>query len=321
MKKIILFTLFGMIGGFLAFSIGVAYWFQHPKKNLPTIIMIEKGSSLSQVVSHLSKSQLVDFPFFFKGFFYLLGNTRQLKAGEYLIPASVTPAQLIHILKGGNVILHPVTLIEGETSHHLTQKLLEDTRFQGMCESPPEGSLLPETYTFPRGTERQQIVARMQKAMNDALAALWTQRPPDHPLKSVEEVRVLASIVEKETAIPQERPLVAAVFVNRLKQGMPLQADPTILYAFTKGERVLGRDLTLEDLHVESPYNTYLNLGLPPTPIANPSLASLKAVLEPADVPYIYFVANGLGGHVFATTLAEHQKNHAIWRKVRAKAN
>jgi UPF0755 protein len=298
-------------------AIGMACWFHHPQHNKGTVVLIKKGATLAQISMLLTQHQVLDFPFLFKGILYATGDWRHLKAGEYLIPPVVTPAQLIHILKSGDVMLHRVTLIEGETSHCLVQKLIQDPRFQGTCEVPPEGSLLPETYTFPRGTERQKIVRRMQKAMQAALTDIWAQRPQDHPLKSQEEVVILASIVEKETALLSERPLVAAVFLNRLKQAMLLQADPTLLYALTSGTRSLGRELTREDLQVVNPYNTYLQAGLPPTPIANPSLASLKAVMHPAPVSYLYFVANGSGRHVFATTLEEHQKNHAAWRKVR----
>ncbi len=296
---------------------GVSYWYQHPQKNQKTVVLIESGASLSQITSCLGASHVLDFPILLKGILYGSGEWRQLKAGEYLIPASVTPAQLIHIIKSGDVILHPVTVIEGETSYHLAQKLLKDDRFQGPCETPTEGSILPETYHFPRGPERQKIVGRMQNAMHTALTETWAKRSLDQRLQSPKELLILASIVERETSLPQERPLVAAVFLNRLKQGIPLQADPTVLYGLTQGKQDLGRALTKDDLQAESPYNTYRQLGLPPSPIANPSLASLKAVAHPATVDYIYFVANGTGGHVFAVTLEEHKKNHAAWRKIR----
>lgn len=298
-------------------SISTTYWFQHPQKNQSTVVLIEKGASLSQITTALSHQNVLTFPFLFKSFLYITGGWRSLQAGEYLIPPSVTPAQLIHILQSGNVILHPVTLIEGETSPRLTHKLLEDTRFKGDCKSPPEGSLLPETYHFPRNTERQKIVDHMQRAMKEALTETWAQRSPHCPLSSPDELLILASIIEKETRLPQERPIVAAVFFNRLKVGMPLQADPTIIYGLTLGQGDLGRELSLQDLRTENTYNTYLNLGLPPSPIANPSLASLKAAAHPAEVSYLYFVADGSGGHVFSTTLDEHQKNHKSWRKVR----
>ncbi|HUX79080.1 MAG TPA: endolytic transglycosylase MltG [Alphaproteobacteria bacterium] len=318
MKKTILLAFLGTIALFLAFLAGgVSYWFQHPLKNKSTIVLIEKGASLSNISSLLHENKVLQFSFLFKSTLYLTGGWRHLKAGEYLIPPSVTPAQLIHILKSGNVIFHPVALIEGETSHHFTQKLLKDNRFQGVCEVPAEGSLLPETYHFPRNAARQEIIKHMQKSMGVALLNIWLGRSHDLPLQSPEELLVLASIVEKETALPHERPYVAAVFLNRLRQGMRLQADPTLIYGLSQGKEETIRELTLKDLQTENPYNTYLNSGLPPSPISNPSLASLRAVAHPENVSYIYFVADGSGGHVFATTLEEHQKNHAQWRKIR----
>lgn len=301
--------------------ISIAYWFQHPQKNKSTVILIEKGTPLSQITQTLTEQHLLSFPILFKGILYGTGRWRQLKAGEYLIPPAVTPAQLMHILKSGNVILHPITLIEGETSYHLIEKLKQNSRFKGTCEVAIEGSLLPETYYFPRGTTRQKIVERMQKSMQNLLADLWTKRPSDHPLHSPQDLVILASIIEKETSLSKEKPIVAAVFLNRIKQGMPLQADPTIIYALTKGETDLMRDLARKDLSLISPYNTYLNLGLPPSPIANPGLDSLKAAANPANVSYLYFVADGTGGHIFATSLEEHQKNHAHWRRVRDRNN
>ncbi len=315
----LIYTFWGILGSFLTLAIAITYWFQHPQKNEGTIVLIEKGVSLSQISSLLHQQKVLDFPFLFKGILYGVGGWRQLKAGEYLIPPKVTPAQLIHILKSGEVILHSITLIEGETSYQLTQKLLEDSRFQGSCKIPLEGSLLPETYSFPRNTERQKIINRMQKAMEKALAEVWAERPSDFPLQSPHELLILASIVEKETALLQEKPFVAAVFLNRLKKSMPLQADPTVIYGLTCGKGSLERGLTRQDLCFKNSYNTYLNPGLPPSPIANPSLDSLKAVIHPANVPYLYFVADGSGGHVFSIILEEHQKNHALWRKIRKK--
>lgn len=293
------------------------YCFHHPYYNSKTVVLIEKGSSLSQITSHLVKNDVLGFPFLFKTYLLCIGEWRELKAGEYLIPPEVTPAQLIKILKSGDVILHPVTVIEGETSHHLTQKLLKDSRFCGPCPVPQEGSLLPETYHFPRDTERQVIINHMQQAMKKTVVKLWAARSNECLLKTPDELVTLASIVEKETALAKERPIIAAVFLNRLKINMMLQADPTVIYGLTKGAELKGRDLTLEDLKVENPFNTYLVTGLPPTPIANPGLLSLKAVIHPRNVPYLYFVADGTGGHVFSTTLEEHQLNHEKWRKIR----
>lgn len=316
-KKLLIRAFSLALIGLCLLGVGIAYWFQHPLKNQSTVIFINKGASLTQISTQLHSQKVLSFPYLFKLILYGTGGWRHLKAGEYLLPPSVSPSQLIYILKSGNVILHPVTLIEGETSHHLTQRLLADPRFQGTCSIPPEGSLLPETYAFPRNTQRQKILDHMQKAMKAALTEEWFKRAPNLPLKSPEELLIMASIVEKETSRSQEKPLVAAVFINRLKQGMPLQADPTIIYGLTQGKADLGRVLTTQDLRTDSLFNTYLYPGLPPSPITNPSLSSLKAVASPADTPYLYFVADGSGGHVFAANLKEHQKNHAAWRKVK----
>jgi UPF0755 protein len=302
-------------------TIGVAYWFQRPLNHESKVVLIEKGTSLSQIANLLNQEDILDFPFLFKGIVYGTRNWNQLKAGEYFIPANVTPAKLLQILKSGEVILHPVTLIPGETSHDFMQKLLSDTRFEGPCELPLEGSLLPETYHFPRGTERRKIISGMKKMMEEKLKEIWAQRPTHYFLQSPKELVTLASIVEKETALTAEKPIVAAVFLNRLAQNIPLQADPTVLYSLTQGKGILERELTSTDLAVQSPYNTYMNLGLPPLPIANPSLSTLLAVLHPADVPYLYFVADGKGGHVFSSNLGEHQKNQAKWRKWKKEIN
>ncbi len=291
--------------------LGVTFWLYHPIKNEQAIIYIPKGTSLSRITKILKHEKIINSPFLFKLVLRTTGWGKRLQAGEYWIPTSISPVQVIGIIKSGNVILHPLTLIEGETSHHFVQKLKDDQRFQGECQVPPEGSLLPETYRFPRGTQRQVILNHLQKAMTKALASLAPSS------LTTQEIVTLASIVEKETALPQERPVVAAVFLNRLQKGIPLQADPTVIYALTKGECDLGRDLTRKDLQTSCPFNTYVIRGLPPSPIANPGFASLKAVVNPASVDYLYFVADGSGGHVFAPTLNEHQKNHAEWRKKR----
>ncbi len=181
---------------------------------------------------------------------------------------------------------------------------------------PPEGSLLPETYHYSWNDDRAALVERMQTGMEVVLAELWPERAEGLPINTPEEAVILASIVEKETGVAEERPLVASVFVNRLKRGMRLQSDPTVVYGLTNGQRPLGRTLTFRDLDRPSPYNTYTNGGLPPGPIANPGRAALEAVLHPAESRYLYFVADGTGGHAFAKTLVEHNRNVAKWRKI-----
>lgn len=317
MKKYSLFFLIFLFMSVISLCISFGYWFKTPQNNQTTVVDIPKGSSVSQITHLLSQQKVLSFPLFFKGFLYISMQWKHLKAGEYFIPAHVTPAQLIHILKSGNVILHPITVIEGETNHQVVQKLMNNPLFTGECLLPQEGSLLPETYSFPKGKSRQKIIDHLQNSMSNALGSLWAQRPKNHPLTSLQELVILASIVEKETALPQERPLIAAVFLNRLKLGMRLQADPTVIYGVSQSNPQDLKYLTRDHLKLETPYNTYLFKGLPPTPIANPSLDSLKAVLHPASVSYLYFVADGTGGHVFATNLKDHQKNHALWRKKR----
>jgi UPF0755 protein len=187
-----------------------------------------------------------------------------------------------------------------------------------MPEAPPgEGELLPETYMFARGTTRTEIIERMRSDMAALLAELWESRQEGLPLESPEEALILASIIEKETAVPDEYGLVAGVFVNRLRRGMLLQTDPTVIYAITRGEGPLGRQLLRRDLEVDDPYNTYRYPGLPPGPIANPGRGALEAALDPAETDYLYFVADGTGGHAFARTLDEHNRNAARWRRIR----
>jgi UPF0755 protein len=211
-----------------------------------------------------------------------------------------------------------LTIAEGLTVAEVYELLEEAHGLTGeLPPPPPEGSLLPETYFYAFGDPRAELVRRMQRAMDDVLAELWPRRAEDLPLDGRAEALTLASIVDKETASAAERAKVAAVFVNRLRRGMRLQADPTVIYGLTAGEGPLGRSLTRRDWADDSDYNTYRIDGLPPGPIANPGRAAIEAVLNPAAVDYLYFVADGSGGHAFARTLDEHNRNVALWRKIK----
>jgi UPF0755 protein len=232
-------------------------------------------------------------------------------------------------LVAGDVVLRQVTIPEGLTTAQVLDLLAGVDGLEGTISMPPsEGSLLPETYDYTLGDTREMLIERMRKGMDSLIAELWPKRAAELPLKSPEEAVILASIVEKETGIPAERPRVAAVFVNRLKRGMPLQSDPTVIYGLTRGkvasvangEGILGRKLIRADLDLDNPYNTYRILGLPPGPIANPGRASLEAVLNPPATTELYFVADGTGGHAFASTLEEHNRNVARWRKLQNNA-
>jgi UPF0755 protein len=239
-----------------------------------------------------------------------------LKAGEYVFPSGASMAAVMGILIEGKSIQHRITAAEGLTSQMIYDIVVKNSVLSGPAGAvPAEGSMLPETYLFTRGTTRAQVLARMARAQQRLIAKLWPAHAPDLPFKSPEEAITLASIVEKETALPQERRHIAAVFINRLKQGTKLQSDPTVIYGITKGYP-LGRGIRESELAAATPYNTYVIAGLPPTPICNPGKDSIAAVLQPQASNDLYFVANGTGGHVFTSSLADHEKNVARWRQI-----
>jgi len=283
-----------------------------------TVVDLARGSGVTAIANQLADAGAIEHPSAFVALARASGRDRSLKAGEYAIEAGMSPEAIMALLESGKVLLHPVAVPEGLTVQEVFAALAASPILSGELPAlPAEGSLLPETYLVPRGEPRAAIVQRMGSDMQVALAQLWAARRPDLPLRTPEEALVLASIIEKETSKPEEYPLVAAVFSNRLRQGMPLQTDPTVIYALTGGKGPLGRDLLRADLAIDHPYNTYRIAGLPPGPIANPGRGALAAALDPAPVDYLYFVADGTGGHAFATTLAEHNRNVARWRKLK----
>ncbi|MFT9257056.1 MAG: endolytic transglycosylase MltG [Acetobacter sp.] len=238
----------------------------------------------------------------------------QIHAAELHFPAQVSMSETLWILRHGKPVLHRLTVPEGLTAYDITNLLLNAPFLTADISPPAEGSALPQTYTYLRDEPRADVLARMQAKMASTLASIWQDREPGLPLQSPQDLLVLASLVEKETAVPAERPLVARVLVNRLQKGMKLQTDPTVIYALTQGRPPLGRALTHTDLQTPSAYNTYLNTGLPPGPICSPGLAALEAAAHPAQSNALYFVANGTGGHNFAATLSEHNKNVSLFR-------
>jgi UPF0755 protein len=228
------------------------------------------------------------------------------------------PAEYTRV-RGESDTRYRVALAEGVTSWQVVEELKSVDLLSGdVAEVPAEGMLAPDSYEITANDTRAQLIQRMLDAQQRRIAEVWAQRRDDVPLKSPEEMLTLASIIEKETGVAEERRQVASVFTNRLNQGMKLQTDPTVIYGVTRGEGVLGRGLRLSELRRETPWNTYVIDGLPPTPIANPGLASLRAAVDPDETPYIFFVADGTGGHAFAVTLAEHNANVARWRQIEA---
>ncbi|MHA1544182.1 MAG: endolytic transglycosylase MltG [Alphaproteobacteria bacterium] len=278
-------------------------------------VLIPKGASLKSVTSLLASEGVIEFPSTFYWTARVSGAATDIRAGEFMVPGGASQAEVLKILREGEAILHKITFPEGLSSKQMVDLLNANLVLVGEVSAvPPEGRLLPETYLFPRGTEKEEILVEMRANQTELLAELYAKYESSIPFDTPLEVIVLASIVEEETAIPEERPLIAAVFLNRLQKRMRLQSDPTVIYGLTGGYP-LGRPIRQSELDGDTPYNTYVHYGLPLGPISNPGKAAIEAVLNPAPSNALYFVADGSGGHVFADTLEEHNENVKKWRK------
>jgi UPF0755 protein len=271
-----------------------------------------------EIADLLQKEGVIDQPWVFVGGALLLkARGEDLKSGEYLFQRQASLRDVVETMIEGRVVQHQLTIPEGLTSEQTVARLVENDVLAGnIKEIPKEGSLLPETYRFTRGTTREQMVQRLQQAQRRIMQETWERRSPDLPLRTPEQLVILASLIEKETSKPEERTRVAAVFVNRLKQRMKLQSDPTIIYGLVGGKGTLGRPILRSEIEQPTPYNTYVIEGLPPGPIANPGRASLEAAANPARTKELFFVADGTGGHAFAETLEQHQRNVARLRQI-----
>ncbi|MCU0837707.1 MAG: endolytic transglycosylase MltG [Rhodospirillales bacterium] len=286
----------------------------------PATVVVSKGSTVADIAARLRSRQVIASPLFFELAVRLSGDEGALRAGEYAVPARITVAEVLAMMRAGRTVIRKLTVPEGLTSRQVVALVLAAPGLAGeVTDTPGEGELLPETYHYSLGDSREQLLARMASAMQETLRELWGRRAANLPLRSVQDAVVLASIVEKETSKAEERARIAAVFLNRLRLGMRLQADPTVAYAIadTNGTTPADvRPLTASDLQTPSPYNTYHVDGLPPGAIANPGRAALAAVLQPAATDELYFVADGSGGHAFARTLDEHNRNVQRWRRL-----
>jgi peptidoglycan lytic transglycosylase G len=306
----------------LMIGFGGAYIYGRQKIEAPgplqedKIVNIPARAGMTDIADILQREGVVDNNrWAFIGAVFALKARSELKPGEYAFLKNASLRDVIGTMVEGKVVQHAVTIPEGLTSEQILARLSDIDIFSGSVrEMPREGTLLPETYKFPRGATREQVIARMQQAQKRVLAEIWERRSPDLPVRSPEQLVTLASIVEKETGKPDERSRVAAVFVNRLRQKIKLQSDPTIIYGLVGGKGTLGRPIRRSEITQPSPYNTYVVDGLPPGPIANPGRASLEAAANPARTRDLFFVADGTGGHAFTETYDQHQKNVAKLR-------
>lgn len=281
-------------------------------------LLIKPGSSFKTIVAELNEAGVIEYPLTFSILTTLRGENRRFKAGEYEFDPGISPAAVAHMLVSGQSVAHAVTIPEGKTSREITQLLMADDRLSGEISTPiAEGSLLPNTHLIHRGDARDELIARMQQDQQALLATLWEKRADNLPINTPQEAVILASIVEKETGVDGERGKVASVFVNRLRKGMKLQSDPTTVYAIEMEKGPMTRPLYRKDWEFAHPYNTYHAEGLPPGPICHPGEAALRAVLNPPETDALYFVATGRGGHFFARTLAEHNRNIQRYKQAR----
>ena len=292
-------------------------WASPGPKPGPHSIIVEEGSSLAGVAKVLvAKGAVPGTATTYRGMAKIFGSSDPIQAGEFEIPRGMGGAAVLDLLQHGRPVQRLITIPEGMPSILVQEKVAAVPYLTGTAPLPPEGTVLPDSYGYQRGEGRAAVIGRMRAAMTKELDALWAKRKPSCPISTKQQAVILASIVEKETGKPSERRTVAGVYCNRLRIGMKLDADPTVIYPITKG-KPLGRRILRSELNAINGYNTYREVGLPAGPIANPGRESIAAVLDPAPTKAIYFVADGTGGHVFAETFAEHQANVAKWRAIR----
>jgi UPF0755 protein len=291
-------------------------WYGPGPSARATTVIVPEGATVTSTANNLQRLGLISSARWFRAGAKAFGSPDPVQAGEFEIPKGASAASILDLLQHGRPVQRLITVTEGMPSIIVAEKLAANPYLTGPNPAIAEGSLLPDSYSFERAEARAAVVRRMQVAMARTVDQLWPKRDYVCPIVTKEQAVILASIVEKETGKASERPMIAGVYCNRLRIGMKLDADPTVIYPVTKG-KPLGRRILRSELNSDNPYNTYRRAGLPPGPIANPGKASIEAVLHPAQTKALYFVADGTGGHVFAETLAEQQKNVARWFQIR----
>lgn len=281
------------------------------------VFAVPRGASLDRVAELLEEAGAISSSGLFRIASRIGEDRRPVRFGEYRVPPGTSMVDMLDLLRSGRVVQYFVTVPEGLTSWEIVEVLRAEALLEGDIEGvPAEGTLAPDTYSISRGDSRQALIRRMEALQRERLEQAWAQRSDDLAIETIEEALILASLIEKETGVPDERGTIAGVFHNRLRRGMRLQTDPTIIYGITEGRGPLNRPIRRSDIDRPTPWNTYTIDGLPPTPIANPGFASILAAVRPEATSALFFVADGTGGHAFADTLAEHNRNVAAWRAI-----
>lgn len=320
-----------ILGTFATVAAGLAVWlyssFQRPNPDAKAAtILVPRGAGVDDIAQLLADNGVIEDKVVFAFGVRLTQSASRLRAGEYAFPAGTSPRAVMDQMIAGKVVVHRLTIPEGLTTGQILALIGNAEAMSGsITRQPGEGELMPDTYHYVYGETRDALIARMQKAMREALDSAWAQRKPNSLIQNPQQALILASLVEGETGVAGERPMVAGVFMNRLRRNMKLQSDVTVAYGVAKREgrpgNVLGRPLSRDDLATPDPYNSYANEGLPPGPINNPGRSAIAAALNPAETEALYFVADGTGGHTFSRTLDEHNRAVAKLRQIeRARA-
>jgi UPF0755 protein len=317
MSAILKLALLGALVAAAMVAFAVLSWEGAGPATKDTLVYIESGASVSSAATQMAKQNVIGSAKKFKLLVRIFGSGKSIKPGEYKIPRGASMSRILNLLQAGDVLLRRITISEGMSAIQVQERFAADPMMNGSVDLPAEGTVLPETYTYTRGEPKQAVLDRAQAAMSKVLEEAWAKRQPDLPLSSPQDAIILASIVEKETSRKSELAKVAGVYINRLRMGMKLQADPTVIYPVTQG-KPLRRRILRSELDDVNDYNTYAMAGLPKGPIAMPGRKTIEAVLNPDKTSALFFVADGSGGHAFSTTVEEHNRNVANWRKYRA---